>query len=260
MYKDEALQADKLKADNGDRYACIRLIDQLLKKSGPLIDINLVDISSLKKELNELKKQFGNTFSTVLPNSGLAAKIDYIEKMIINFEYDHPFFKEAFKYCLLSAEKYEDPEGMWRLGWRYWLGEGTALDKGKAIQWWKKAAYLNFLMAAERLDSLGIPLKSDDIVSFEEKTQRKKTLNAIRKLVQDGNMEEGMKRFLQEKKDKIFGVYIDEVTRISSSLHSARKDFNGNLISLEAYIQIRDKKLASFIDVLSVTEEQIENE
>ena len=48
-------------------------------------------------------------------------------------------FRHAF-WFFFRAARFGDPEGMWDIGWRYWLGEGVKMDDSKAVPWWKQAA------------------------------------------------------------------------------------------------------------------------
>jgi TPR repeat protein len=61
--------------------------------------------------------------------------------------------RTAFEWFQRAADL-GDPEGMWNLGWRYWLGEGVAPDQAEAARWWKEAAARGHAAAREKLASL----------------------------------------------------------------------------------------------------------
>ena len=62
-------------------------------------------------------------------------------------------FHHAFEFFYKSA-RFGDPEGMWNLGWRYWLGEGVLKDRSRALLWWKQAALKGHGPAAQKLSEL----------------------------------------------------------------------------------------------------------
>ncbi len=70
------------------------------------------------------------------------------------------YFKEAFE-CFEKAAIKGDAEGMWLLGWRYYLGEGTTVNVPEAITWWKKAASYNHPSVAAHLKGLGVSLEEE---------------------------------------------------------------------------------------------------
>lgn len=69
-------------------------------------------------------------------------------------------FREAFE-CYLKAAELNDSEGMWCLGWRYWLGEGTEINRQIAVNWWEQASIRGHSLATQRLHEIGYS-KSED--------------------------------------------------------------------------------------------------
>jgi TPR repeat protein len=59
----------------------------------------------------------------------------------------------AFHYFDRAAHL-GDAEGMWNVGWRYWLGEGTTKDLVKAVSLWQQAAEKGYLQAVKHLRDL----------------------------------------------------------------------------------------------------------
>ena len=76
-------------------------------------------------------------------------RINQLKELSIKEE----MFRQAVEYFHKSA-RLGDTEGMWNLGWRYWLGEGVEKNEHEAIGWWRKAAGLGHLPAAEMIRKL----------------------------------------------------------------------------------------------------------
>jgi hypothetical protein len=66
----------------------------------------------------------------------------------------------AFQSFHRSA-RFGDPEGMWNLGWRYWLGQGTDENHTKAIAWWTQASRHGHVAASEKLLDLKRRFEAD---------------------------------------------------------------------------------------------------
>jgi len=60
-------------------------------------------------------------------------------------------YLEQAAHYFQQAANLGDPEGMWNLGWRYFLGQGVAQDERQALFWWRSAAALNHAAALARL-------------------------------------------------------------------------------------------------------------
>jgi len=113
IYERPSLSTLKKAADNGDLSAAIALVDQLL-----------LDKSRLYPYPDYYT---GETQTPTAIDLG---------------EYDSPSdeaLEGAFKYSKIAAEG-GDPEGMWRLAWRYYNGDGCEQSKKEALKWWKKAS------------------------------------------------------------------------------------------------------------------------
>jgi TPR repeat protein len=61
--------------------------------------------------------------------------------------------RQAVRYFEASAAQ-GDPEGMWNLGWRLWLGEGVVQNQADARLWWERAASCGHEAAAAKLEEL----------------------------------------------------------------------------------------------------------
>jgi hypothetical protein len=76
----------------------------------------------------------------------ISARIKELKGLSIKEE----MFRQAFEYFHKSS-RLGDPEGMWNLGWRYYLGEGIERDLYQAVSWWDKAAKLGHIPAADMI-------------------------------------------------------------------------------------------------------------
>ena len=52
-------------------------------------------------------------------------------------------YSKAMEYYLKSAEQFNNPKAMFRIGRVYFMGKGVEIDYSKALEWYLKAANLN---------------------------------------------------------------------------------------------------------------------
>ena len=157
-------------ADSGDVHACIYLGDLLLQRVPPEPPPesewdSIPEIKELTREMDLLDSLANDAYDahTMDAYKIYAQQAKEVNEKIKNHKEtlrrdtrtreDH--LREAFHWFSHAAMTLEDPAGIYRLAWRYFPGEGTAMDPDSAIHWWKQAASLGSQEAAEKLAELG---------------------------------------------------------------------------------------------------------
>jgi TPR repeat protein len=67
----------------------------------------------------------------------------------------HEQLRRAAEWFARAAAAGDGP-AMYRLGWRYWLGQGVAVDEVQAIAWWRRAYERGDVAAEDILWRLGV--------------------------------------------------------------------------------------------------------
>lgn len=55
---------------------------------------------------------------------------------------------------LRYAERYQNAEAMYLLGWCYWRGQGVVEDAGRAVRLWQHASKLGYRPAKDRCEQI----------------------------------------------------------------------------------------------------------
>lgn len=137
IFNTDELKNLKTRADNGDLNACISLVDKMLEdKSWSYIPTSPID-DALNFRLNQMQEYLVEDYVNADPPTGSPSP-------------DH--YKAAYYYANKSAEL-GDVEGMFRVAWRYELGEGCPKSRSNAMFWWKKAMNKGHLPSKHEYES-----------------------------------------------------------------------------------------------------------
>lgn len=178
MVQAQALEADmyegledlRERAEAWDAAACVELGDALLERA-PCPHVPK-DTDPLLRDLN-WSLRFYNMKAADCPGGGdeqweqrIRGARQAIDRRIADLNRGDPrrdeFLCAATRYFGMAAES-GDPEGLWRLGWRCFLGEGTSVDEAYAFHCWWKAASLGHIPSMQKLadNDREVPLQPD---------------------------------------------------------------------------------------------------
>jgi TPR repeat protein len=161
----QGLEGLRERAEAGDAQACVELGEALLQRA-PYESIPWESDSWME----DLKwgRRFSDLKAADCPGGGdeywdrqvrtfLERMAEHKEELGRGTARRDEFLRAALRY-FEKAAAVNDPEALWRLGWRHWLGQGTRIDKDRAFDWWKKAAGLGHLPSMEKLADHNIPV------------------------------------------------------------------------------------------------------
>lgn len=162
----DGLEDLRCRADGGDAAACIALGDRLLARAP--YEAPPWEADARWRDLRQCERH-ADLRATDAFDYGVYDGLIYFEAVLTHARLlralreedlgratpERGIYLEAAARYHERAARAGDPAGMWRLGWRHWLGQGVPADTDTALLWWRRAADLGAGEAKRLLERLG---------------------------------------------------------------------------------------------------------